>query len=346
MLLSGLIEDDDEHDRAHEARHHADRQLQRVQERPRDKVRQHEEDRAAEHRRGQQPPVVGADEHPRHMRRHEADKADRPADGDADADEHRDRNEQHELRSLDIHADLAGVVLADGEGVEDLRVQQDHRAAHGQRECQHGGILIRAAAERAHGPEGDLLDLIGGKGDDNAHDARDEHREDHADEDDRVGRERPVELVRKPEDDQQRAKREQNRHHHRPREREARQRDAEGDGADRAERRAGRNAERRAVCQRVFEQPLHTRARKRQRRAAERDAQNARQAHRQQNGGRQPLRLRRVLQRVAKDRQRIRQRNVDASHADTQTHHRRQNSDEQQILPEGKVLRSCLHTSS
>lgn len=73
-------------------------------------------------------------------RRNKADKADRPADGHAYADEHGNHNEQHELGPLHVHADLPGVVLPNGKGVEDLRVQQDDRAADQKRACQHGAF--------------------------------------------------------------------------------------------------------------------------------------------------------------------------------------------------------------
>ena len=225
-------------------------------------------------------------------------------------------------------------------------MQAQHRAADSQRSRQHRRILKARALKRAHRPEGDAFELVGGKGHDHAHGAGYEHRIDHADQDDGVGRKRVVQSVRQCQNEQQRQKGKDHRHDHRSGKWKPRKRDAKRNGQHRTERGSRRDAERRAVCQWIFEQPLHTRARKRQRRTAERNAQNARQAHRQQDGGRQPLRLRRVPQRVAKDRQCIRQRDVDASHADTQTHHRRQNSDEQQILPEGKVLRSCLHISS
>ena len=160
--------------------------------------------RSAEHRRRKQPLVVRPDQHPRHMRRNKADKADRPADGHAHADEHGNHNEQYELGPLHVHADLPGVVLPNGKGVEDLRVQQDDRAADQKRACQHGGILICAAAQGTHRPERDALDLVGSEGNDDAHNAGDEHGEDHADQDDRVRRQRTVELIGKAENDKQR----------------------------------------------------------------------------------------------------------------------------------------------
>lgn len=87
---------------------------------------------------------------------------------------------------LHIYADLPGVVLADGKGVQNLCMQQDDRAAEQKRERQNSGILIGAAAQGAHCPERDALHLIGGKRDNDAHNAGDEHGEDHADQDDRV----------------------------------------------------------------------------------------------------------------------------------------------------------------
>ena len=110
------------------------------------------------------------------MRRHKADKADRTADGDADADEPRDRNEQPELRALDIHADLTGVVLADGKGVELARAAEEHAAENDERAEQHKDVDIPPPRERAHRPEGDGAHLIVDEGQDQVDDAGNEHR--------------------------------------------------------------------------------------------------------------------------------------------------------------------------
>ena len=95
-----------------------------------------------------------------HVRRHKTHKADRAADGYAHADERRHRDHHRELNAPDVHADMPGVVLADGKGVELARAAEEHAAENDERAEQHKDVDIPPPRERAHRPERDGLYLI------------------------------------------------------------------------------------------------------------------------------------------------------------------------------------------
>ena len=276
--------------------------------------------------------MIRAGEHPHHVRRHKSDKADRSADRNADTDQHRNGDEHRELRPAHVYADVPRVVLADGKGVQLPRVQAQDRPTDGQRRRQQRRVSVGRALKRAHRPEGDALELVRGERHKDAHGAGNEHGVDHADQDDRIGRERVVEPVRQRQNERQRAKCKQHRHDRRPRKRQRRKIQSERNGDHRSQRCAGRDAERRAVGQRIAQQSLHTGARQRKSGSAECDAQDARHAHTQNDGYGNALRRRAPSQRRAEHGQRLTQRNIDASKTDAETHRRQQRRRQKQIL--------------
>ena len=70
--------------------------------------------------------------------------------------------------------------------------------------AQQGGVAVVAPGQRTHGPECDGAQFFSRKGDQQADEAGREHGEDHADQDDRVRRQRTVELIGKAENNEQR----------------------------------------------------------------------------------------------------------------------------------------------
>ena len=179
--------------------------------------------------------MVRAYDHAHHVRRNEPDESDRAADRHAYADQARYRDQYDKPNAAHVHPDLPRVVFPDGKSIEFPRMQQQHRAANQKRRRKHRGAAIACALQAAHRPERDALDMFGRKRDDDAHNARRKHRKDHADQNDRVGRKRAVKTVGKPQYDQQRQKREQDRHHHRPGKGQFGERDPERDRNHRAE---------------------------------------------------------------------------------------------------------------
>ena len=170
--------------------------------RARSQIGQQKENGAGKHGCRQQALMIGPGDHPRHMGHDQPHKADASADGHTHADEHGDRDEDRQLHAAHVHADVARIVLPDGKGIELTPMAHDHPAAQQQRQREDARMRVVRAGHGAHRPEGDGAHLIIRKGDDQVDGAGCEHGEDHADEDDAVGGERPVQRVRQREDQQ------------------------------------------------------------------------------------------------------------------------------------------------
>ena len=87
--------------------------------------------------------------------------SDRSADGDADSDERR-YDEDDILRSFDIDADMAGIVLPDGEGVE-LRVKENMTVPKTRSAPSRMRTSLYWYRTGAHQPEYDGIDLCPAK---------------------------------------------------------------------------------------------------------------------------------------------------------------------------------------
>jgi len=148
--------------------------------------------------------VVRPGDHPRRVRHDQPDKPDAAADRHAHADEHGHRDQHRQLHPPDVHADVPRVILPDGECVQLAGMAGDHAAAEQQRQRQNPRVRIARAGERAHRPEGDGAHLIVDKGQDQVDDAGNEHRKNHADEDDAVRGQRMIQRVGQRENQRQR----------------------------------------------------------------------------------------------------------------------------------------------
>ena len=282
--------------------------------------------------------MVRPGDHPRHMRHNQPDKADASADGDAHADHHGHRNQNHQLDPPDVHADVARIIFPNGERVQFARIAEDHAPANQQRQRQNAGMRVPRAGERAHRPKRDGAHLIVEKRQNQVDDAGNEHRKNHADEDDAVRRQRMIQRVGEGENQHQRQKRKRHRHEHRTAVFRAGHGDAQRQRDDRAQRRAGGHAQRRTIRQRVAQKPLHRRAAQRERRADQRDVEHARQAHVENDVFGNARGHLFPQQRAENGSQRVFRRDGNAADADAQQHNRKQRKNKEGIGFEGKAV--------
>ena len=131
--------------------------------------------------------MIRTHQHPGDVGHDEAHKADGAGNGDTDPrqDGHGDQDDQFD--ASDIHADMPGVFLADGEGIQFRTETHQDAAAEDQRPAEQQGLVIVYAGEGTHGPETERPGVIVGKGDDQRNNAGNEHGEDDADQDNAGG---------------------------------------------------------------------------------------------------------------------------------------------------------------
>ena len=144
--------------------------------------------------------MIRAGKHPHNMRRYQTDKSDGSADGHANADQHGNGDQHGDTDSPDVDADAAGVVFPDGKCIQLPGVQQQDRAADRQGAQQYQRVLVAAAGQGTHGPEGNVPHLVPGKIDHQRHDAGNKHGENDAHQDDRVGGQGIVQFIGQPQD--------------------------------------------------------------------------------------------------------------------------------------------------
>ena len=267
--------------------------------------------------------MVGADDHTYHMGGHKTHKADGAADGHTNTDQYRNGDQNDQLGSPDIHAHVAGVVLAHRKGVQFPCVQHNDAAADQQDHRQDSGIQIAGVLQAAQRPEGNVFDLFACKGDDHIHGAGNKHGVYHTDQDDGVGGQGVIQLIGQSQNNGQRQEGKQNGHEHGACHRQSREGDPKGDGQHGTQRGARGHAQRGAVGQRIFQQALHGGTGQRQRSTGQSHAKHAGQTHRQDDGGGQSLRHdhitagKQILDGQSDHRDGVLQWNIDAADAHT-----------------------------
>ena len=218
------------------------------------------------------------------MRRDQPDEADTAADGHAHADHRADADHHGQLHAPHGHAHMQRVFFAHAHGVERPRLRQNDAAAEQQccQQCQ--GVLVAGGREVAHRPEGDGTQLIAGERYQQRQQRRHEHGEHNAEENQRVGGEGMVKSEGEGKEDDEGKERGEHRRTRRAAEGQERDGHAAENRKCRAERRARTHAQRRAICQRIAQQPLHGAAAQRQHCPHQRHAQHARQTGIQDDG--------------------------------------------------------------
>ena len=108
-----------EHGRSRESCHRADRQFRRSHHRARQRIRQHDHNRAADRRSRNQQPVIRAEDHAHHVRHQQSDITDRAAHRNRQARQHRRRHIDHQLHAIHVHAQMPRFLLARQESDSD-----------------------------------------------------------------------------------------------------------------------------------------------------------------------------------------------------------------------------------
>ncbi len=109
---------------------------------------------------GQIKAMVFAEEHPRNMRRHQADKADWPDKGHRKRRQYADPQQRGQAQAANVNAKADGPVLAQPQGGQLPRAAQ--RQGHHQRQGdqQDGDFAPGGAVDAAHGPEHQPLQRV------------------------------------------------------------------------------------------------------------------------------------------------------------------------------------------
>ena len=131
--------------------------------------------------------MVRAGEHPYHMRSHKTYECDGAADGNADSDEPRHRDQQRQLYAAYINADVTGVLFSNCKSIQFTGVTEDYGAENGQCHAQYTSIVIAGTGQAAHCPESDMLDTVCREGDNDVHEGGNEHGINDADQNYRIG---------------------------------------------------------------------------------------------------------------------------------------------------------------
>ena len=104
--------------------------------------------------------MIFAEEHPRNMRRHQADKADWPDKGHRKRRQNADPQQRGQAQTANVNAKADGPVLAQPQGGQLPRAAQ--RQGHHQRQGdqQDGDFAPGGAIDAAHGPEHQPLQRV------------------------------------------------------------------------------------------------------------------------------------------------------------------------------------------